>query len=104
MLSQRTREIGIRMALGATSGRVVRLVMRQCARLAAAGVALGLILASIVMKLLSSAIEMRNVSVVDAVSFSMAVALVSAAAALAAFFPARRASRTDPSQALRADP
>ena len=103
MLSQRTREIGIRMALGATSARVVRLVMRQCARLAAVGVFLGLAVAFVVMKLLSSAIEMRNVSVVDAASFSMAVALVSAAAALAAFFPARRASRTDPSQALRAD-
>ena len=103
MLSQRTREIGIRMALGATSARVVRLVMRQCARLAALGVLLGVAVAFVVMKLLSSAIEMRNVSVVDAASFSMAVALVSAAALLAAFFPARRASRTDPSQALRAD-
>jgi predicted permease len=103
MLSQRTREIGIRMALGATSARVVRLVMRQCARLAAAGVLLGLAVAFIVMKLLSSAIEMRNVSVVDAPSFSLAVAFVCGAAALAAYFPARRSTRTDPSLALRAD-
>jgi len=103
MLSQRTKEIGIRMALGATSARVLRLVMRQCARLAALGMMIGVALAFAVMKTLSSVIHMRNVSIVDAGAFVAAILLVSAAAALAAFVPARRASRIDPSQALRAD-
>jgi hypothetical protein len=69
-LSARTREIGIRMALGATSGRVLRLVMRQCVRLSAWGVAAGLAVAFATMKLLSSVIQMRNVSVVDAGAFA----------------------------------
>lgn len=103
MLSQRTREIGIRMALGATSARVLRLVMRQCARLAAAGVAVGVVLSLAVMKAFSSAVHMRNVSVVDGAAFAAAVCIVCAAAALAAYVPARRATRIDPSQALRAD-
>jgi predicted permease len=102
-LSQRTREIGIRMALGATSARVLGLVMRQCARLSAWGVAIGLGLAFAAMKFLSSVIHMRNVSVLDAGAFAAAVAIVGAAAALAAYLPARRATRINPSQALRAD-
>lgn len=103
LLSQRTREIGIRMALGATTARVLRLVMQQCARLAALGVVAGVVVAFAVMKVFSSAIEMRNVSVVDAGAFAAAVVLVSVAAAVAAYIPARRATRIDPSQALRAD-
>ena len=103
MLSQRTKEIGIRMALGATSARVLRLVMRQCARLAGLGMAIGVALAFAVMKTLSSVVHMRNVSIVDGGAFAAAVLLVSAAAAAAAFVPARRATRIDPSQALRAD-
>jgi hypothetical protein len=103
MLSQRTKEIGIRMALGATSARVLRLVIRQCARLAGLGMAIGVALAFAVMKGLSSVVHMRNVSIVDAGAFAAAVLLVSAAAAVAAFVPARRATRIDPSQALRAD-
>ena len=103
MLSQRTKEIGIRMALGATSARVLGLVMRQCARLAALGMMIGVALAFAVMKALSSVIQMRNVSIVDAGAFAAAVLLVSAAAALAAYVPARRATRIDPSQALMAD-
>jgi hypothetical protein len=102
-LSARTREIGIRMALGATSGRVLRLVMLQCVRLSAWGVAAGLAVAFAAMKILSSAIQMRNVSVVDAGALAVATGVVAAAAALAAYFPARRATRIIPSQALRAD-
>jgi putative ABC transport system permease protein len=64
---------------------------------------IGVVLAFAVMKALSSVVHMRNVSIVDAGAFAAAVLLVSAAAALAAFVPARRATRIDPSQALRAD-
>jgi hypothetical protein len=103
MLSQRTKEIGIRVALGATSARVMRLVMRQCARLAAYGMAIGVGLGFAVMTVLSSLIRMRNVSVVDAGAFGAAVLLVSVAAALAAYLPARRAARLDPMTALRHD-
>ena len=103
MLSQRTREIGIRMALGATPARVLALVMRQCARLSALGVIIGAALALAVLKVLSSAIHMRNVSVVDAGAFAAATCIVAAAAALAAYLPARRATRINPSQALRAE-
>jgi len=103
MLSQRTREIGIRMALGATSARVLGMVMRQCARLSALGVIVGVGLAFAAMKALSSVIHMRNVSIVDGGAFAAAVAFVSAAAALAAYLPARRATRINPSEALRAD-
>ena len=102
-LSARTREIGIRMALGATSGRVLRLVMRQCVRLSAWGVLAGLAIAFVAMKILSSVIEMRNVSVLDAGAFAVATGVVAAAAALAAYIPARRATRIIPAQALRAD-
>jgi ABC-type antimicrobial peptide transport system permease subunit len=102
-ISHRRKEIGIRMALGATSGRVLRLVMRQCVRLSAWGVAAGLAVAFATMKLLSSVIQMRNVSVVDAGAFAVATCVVSAAAALAAYIPARRATRINPSQALRAN-
>ncbi|MEN3338240.1 MAG: putative transport system permease protein [Acidobacteriota bacterium] len=103
MLSQRTREIGIRMALGATSARVLRLVLRQCIQLASLGVVLGIVLGLVLMRALSSAIQMRNVSVVNASAFVAAVTVVSAAALLSAYVPARRATRIDPSQALRAE-
>jgi predicted permease len=104
LLSQRTREIGIRMALGATSGKVLGLVMGQCARLTAAGAGAGVVLAFIVLKAFSSVVHMRNVTLLDATAFGAAVALVGAGAALAAYVPGRRATRINPSEALRADP
>ena len=103
LLSQRTREIGIRMALGATSSRVLGLVMGQCARLTAAGAGAGVVLAFIVLKAFSSVVHMRNVTLLDATAFGAAVALVGAGAALAAYVPGRRATRINPSEALRAD-
>jgi len=103
MLSQRTKEIGIRMALGATSRAVVGLVMGQAARLAATGAAFGLVAVFVVLKVLSAVVRLQNVSFLDAFSFIAGVVLVSAAALVAAYQPARRATRVDPSQALRAD-
>jgi predicted permease len=102
-LNQRTREIGIRMALGASGAAVVRLIVRQSARLAAAGAMIGLIVAFGALKALSSAIQLQTVALVDAAAFAAGVGVVVAAAALAAYHPASRATRVDPSAALRAD-
>jgi len=102
-LSQRTKEIGIRMALGATAGRVIRLVIQQCARMAGIGAVVGAAVAFAAMKTLSTVIRLQTVSLVDAVAFSAGLAVVMAATALAAYHPARRATRVDPAQALRAD-
>lgn len=103
MLNQRTKEIGIRMALGATAGAVVRLVLRQSTRLAGIGAVAGGVVAFAAMKALSAAITLRAVSLVDLTAFAAGVALVLAATALAAYQPARRATRIDPSYTLRAD-
>ena len=103
LLSQRTREIGIRMALGATAGAVMRLVMQQSARLAGLGAILGVLAALGVMKVLSAAIQLEAVSILDFAAFAGGLGLVMAATALAAYYPARRATRVDPAQTLRAD-
>jgi predicted permease len=102
-VNQRTREIGIRVALGATGAAVVRLIVRQSARLAGIGAAIGLIVAFGGLKALTSVVRLQTISLVDARAFAAAVTLVIGAAVLAAYQPARRATRIDPSQALRAD-
>jgi predicted permease len=100
---QRTQEIGIRMALGASASAVVQLVAVESARLAGLGIAIGLLLAFSVMKILSTVIRLENVSVVDAGAFAVSAALTVGGVALASYGPARRASRVDPSSMLRAD-
>ena len=102
-LSQRTREIGIRMALGATAGAVVALVMRQSVRLAGIGAIVGLTIAFAALKLLGSLVRLKEVSLLNVAPFAMALVLVLAAAALAAYQPARRATRVDPAETLRAE-
>jgi predicted permease len=102
-VNQRTREIGIRMALGASGGAVVGLVMRQSVRLAGVGAAVGLAIAFAAMQALNSAIQLEHLSMVDASAFVSGVALVLGATAVAAFHPARRATRVDPANTLRAD-
>ncbi len=102
-LTQRTREIGIRMALGATAAAVVRLVMGQSVRVAGTGAALGLAVAFAILKFLGSVIHMSRVSVLDGLAFGGGLALVLTAAAIAAYHPSRRATRVDPAVTLRAD-
>ena len=102
-LSQRTREIGIRMALGATSAAVVRLLMLQSARLVAIGAGAGLIVSFSLMAVLRAFVRLDNVSVLDAGAFVASAAVIGAAAALATYIPARRAAHIEPSETLRAD-
>jgi len=102
-LAQRTREIGIRMALGATASAVVALVMRQSVRMAAIGAAIGLTLSFAALKTLASVVELRQVRLLDPVSFAAAILVVAAATSLAAYYPSRRAARIDPAETLRAE-
>jgi predicted permease len=103
LFGQRIKEIGVRMALGASPGAVRRLVFHQAARLSAAGTLLGLLAAFGVMKLLSSFVHLDNVSVVDPVAFAASVFLIGIAVALASYGPARKAARVDPSTMLRTE-
>jgi putative ABC transport system permease protein len=100
---QRTREIGIRMALGASARAVTRLVVVQSARLAALGAGIGLLLGFSVMKLLSTVVRLDNVSVIDPGAFIVSIVLIAAAVAVASYGPARRAVRVDPTVMLRSD-
>ena len=98
-VAQRTREIGVRMALGATRSSVLRMVLGQGIRLAGMGIALGLALAAAVSHLLASLLY--GVSPLDPATFGGVIVVMLAAAALATLLPARRATLVDPMVALR---
>ena len=100
-VSQRTHEIGVRMALGARGGDVLRMVMRQGASLAIAGALGGLLGALAVTRFLRA--MLFGVTPLDPAAYVGAGALLLAAAALACYLPARRAARLDPVRALRAE-
>ena len=102
-LSQRVKEIGIRMALGATPSGIVGLVMRQSGRLVAIGAIVGLILSFSVLGVLAAVVPLENVSILDPAAFAAGTAIIALAAAVASFFPSRRATRIDPSHALRSE-
>jgi predicted permease len=100
-VGQRTREIGVRMALGARAPAVLRLVLRQGVALTAAGLALGLAAALAATRVVGHLLY--GVSATDPATFA-AVSLILAATTLAAaYLPARRAARVDPMTALRAE-
>ena len=98
-VAQRTREIGIRMALGARRSQVARMIMGKALRLAATGVALGLIGAYVAARWISSLFF--GVSPADAATLSAACVLLIVAAAAASLHPMRHAVRVEPAVALR---
>jgi predicted permease len=98
-VSQQTREIGIRMSLGAQQGQVLRLVIGQGIKLAVAGLALGIVAALALTRVLSSLLF--GVSAHDPVTFGGVSLVLVTAAILACYIPARRATKVDPIIALR---
>ncbi|HWS98377.1 MAG TPA: ABC transporter permease, partial [Candidatus Methylomirabilis sp.] len=98
-VTQQTSEIGIRMAMGATTSNVSRLVVKQGMRLAIMGLVLGLVVAFAAMRLLSSLLF--GVSPHDPLIFGGVALILATAAVLACYIPARRAANMDPLAALR---
>ena len=100
-VAQRSRELGVRVALGASGTDILRLVLTRVAAFAAAGVALGLVLAVPALRVLKTLLyEVRPGDPIVLTSLALTLLLVAVAAA---YIPARRASRTDPLAALRAE-
>jgi putative ABC transport system permease protein len=98
-VAQRLQEIGIRMALGAERRNVVGMVLGQGARLAGLGMAIGLLVALGVTRLMSS--FLYGIGSTDPFTFAAVSLLLLATALLACYLPARRATRVDPMVALR---
>jgi predicted permease len=99
VVSQRTREVGIRMALGANRQDVLRMITTQGMRLAAVGAGLGVLLSLALAKVLSSLLI--GISGYDVTTFVIVPALLAAVALIACYLPARRATKVDPLVALR---
>jgi putative ABC transport system permease protein len=100
-VAQRTREIGVRMALGATTTDVRNLVLGRSLRLVLAGIAIGLPLAIAAGGLYSTLLF--GVRPADLPTLAGVIALLSLAALAAAYIPSRRAARVDPASALRSE-
>jgi ABC-type antimicrobial peptide transport system permease subunit len=99
MVARRTREIGIRMALGADTGSVVWMVMREVLVLAALGVAIGVGAAWAATRLIQA--QLFGIQATDLATMAAAALGIGAVSALSGYFPARRATTIDPVRALR---
>jgi putative ABC transport system permease protein len=100
-VSQRTQEIGIRMALGAGQRLVLRLVLRDGMVLTGAGIGIGLVAAGFLSRVLRS--QLYAVGTIDPLAYGAVVLVFVAVAALASYLPARRAASVDPVEALRTE-
>ncbi|UCG84990.1 MAG: ABC transporter permease, partial [Gemmatimonadota bacterium] len=101
-VSQRTQEIGIRCALGASPMQLQKRILTETLRLAAVGMALGLCAAGILARVMRGLLY--GVTSSDPITFATVPLLILTVAALAGFVPARRAARLDPAETLRAEP
>jgi predicted permease len=100
-VAQRTREMGIRIAVGARPGRLVGMVVTESLALSAVGFGVGLVLAAAIAQLMRT--MLFGISPLDPVSFGGSIALLATAAALAALMPALRAARVDPVVSLKSE-
>ena len=100
-VARRTKEIGIRMALGESAAGVVGLILKQSMRLCAIGLGIGLTLAAVLSTALASTLVMMDTF--DVAAFSAGIVIVTAACLVAAFYPARRAAGVEPWVALRSE-
>ena len=98
-VARRTRELGIRTALGAQQGRILGMVLREVALLAGIGIAIGLPVALSLYRLVST--QLFGLTPTDPLTMGASVAVLFLVALLAGYLPARRASRVDPLVALR---
>jgi putative ABC transport system permease protein len=103
LVSMRTREIGVRMALGARPADILQLIMRAGGRLVGVGIIIGIFFSVVTVRLLGSQLNLFQVTNTDPVSFLGVVLLLTVVAAFACFIPARRATKVDPMVALRYD-
>jgi len=100
-VTQRTRDIGVRVALGAQSGQVLGLILREGMRMAVIGLAIGIAGALALTRVLRT--QLFEISPTDPTTFAGIVILLAAVAAIASWLPARRATRVDPMTALRTE-
>jgi ABC-type antimicrobial peptide transport system permease subunit len=100
-VQQRTREIGVRMALGAGRARVLAMVLRRAAILALAGTLIGIAGAAALRRVLATLVF--GIGPADPLTYATAAAAMFVVALLACWLPARRASRIDPAVALRSE-
>lgn len=100
-VGQRTRELGIRVALGAIEGRIVTMVLAEGARLTGIGIVVGTVAAAVASRSLRTLVF--GVTTTDVSTYASVAAVLAVVALLAAYVPARRASRVDPLVALRSD-
>jgi ABC-type antimicrobial peptide transport system permease subunit len=100
-VSQRTREIGLRMALGATRAAVMRMIIARGLALTGVGITIGVLLAWSAMRVMQSLLY--GVTAADPMTFATVTILFGTVALAACYLPARRAARLDPSEVLRCD-